>query len=114
MQLKSDYIVGFADGEGTFNVVRYPDGRVRPQFLLFNTNKGILESVKETLNLNAPIFEVVRVKDLIKKRKKCFRLQVRSRKDIKKVIEFFSMNLPIVKDKDYGLFKEAYENWISN
>ncbi len=38
-KIKSFYIVGFTDGEGTFNLVRYPDGRIRPQFLLFNTNR---------------------------------------------------------------------------
>ncbi|HRZ85450.1 MAG TPA: hypothetical protein P5277_01590 [Candidatus Paceibacterota bacterium] len=74
-----NYIVGFTDGEGTFNVVNYPDGRIRPQFLLFNTNKAILEQIKLTLNLNCPIFEVSRVSDFIFKRKKCYRLQVRSR-----------------------------------
>jgi len=112
MILKADYIVGFSDGEGTFNLVRYPGGRIRPQFLLFNTNKEILESVKETLKLNAPIFEVARVKDVIKKRKKCYRLQARSKEDIKKLVCFFKHNVPIIKEKDYQVFKTAYENWI--
>src|SRR3989344_5926396 len=88
MKLKPWYIVGFVDGEGTFNFVRYPDGRIRPQFLVFNTNKEILEKIKETLNLNCPIFEVVRVLDIIKRRKKCYRLQARSRDYIDKVVDF--------------------------
>lgn len=113
MKLKANYIVGFADGEGTFNVVRYPDGRIRPQFLLFNTVKEILESVKETLDLAAPILEVVRIKDVIKSRKKCYRLQVRSEKDIKKTIEFFDKNSLIVKEKDYNKFRQVYEEWIN-
>lgn len=112
MGLKSYYIVGFVDGEGTFNLVKYPDGRIRPQFLVFNTNREILERIKETLELNCPIFEVVRVFDLIKKRKKCYRLQVRSKEDIIKVIKFFDKNTPIVKDKDYKIFKTAYTNWV--
>ncbi|MBS3092521.1 hypothetical protein J4466_03825 [Candidatus Pacearchaeota archaeon] len=86
--LKPEYIVGFADGEGTFNFVRYPDGRIRPQFLVFNTNREILEKIKETLNLNCPIFEVVRLFDMIKRRKKCYRLQARSREYIDKVVDF--------------------------
>ena len=45
-ELDSGYIVGFTDGEGTFNLVKYPDGRIRPQFLLFNTNREILEKIK--------------------------------------------------------------------
>lgn len=112
MKLKANYIVGFTDGEGTFNVVRYPDKRVRPQFLLFNTHKGILEAVKETLGLNAPIFEVSRVKDLIKRRKTCYRLQVRSEEDIKKVFSFFEKNPPIIKSADYKKFKLALKKWF--
>ncbi|MCX6742002.1 MAG: hypothetical protein NTX24_02390 [Candidatus Pacearchaeota archaeon] len=114
MKLKKDYIVGFVEGEGTFNLVRYPNKRIRPQFLVFNTNKLILESIKETLNLGAPIFEVVRVKDIIKRRKKCYRLQVRSLSDIQKIILFFDKNRPIIKEGDYQIFKKAYEKWIYN
>ena len=113
-ELDSGYIVGFTDGEGTFNLVKYPDGRIRPQFLLFNTNREILEKIKETLKLNSPIFEVVRVKDdLIQSRKKCYRLQARSKEDIEKVIFFFDKNIPIIKREAYGIFRNAYTNWIS-
>ena len=111
-EIKSDYIVGFVDGEGTFNLIKYPDGRIRPQFLLFNTNKEILERIKETLNLNCPIFEVVRINDVIKRRKKCYRLQSRSEEEIRKIISFFDKHLPILKYKDYLIFKEAYSRWI--
>jgi len=99
-------------GEGTFNLVKYPDGRIRPQFLVFNTNKEILEKIKLTLNLNCPIFEVIRVFDIIKRRKKCYRLQARSREDIDKVVIFFDKNLPIIKKEDYKIFRIAYDNWI--
>ena len=109
--LKPYYIVGFVDGEGTFNLTRYPDGRVRPQFLVFNTNKEILDSIKRTLDLNAPILEVIRVKDLIKRRKRMFRLQVRSKNDITKVAVFFDKNLPIVKKIDYKIFRKQFEKW---
>ena len=111
--IKKDYIVSFTDGEGTFNLVRYPYGRVRPQFLLFNTHKNILEEIKRTLNLDCPIFEVSRVKDLIKRRKKCYRLQARSKKDIEKIVLFFDKNKPIIKKQDFELFKESYKKWIS-
>ena len=109
--LKPDYIVGFSDGEGTFNLVKYPDGRIRPQFLVFNTNREILEKIKKTLELNCPIFEVVRIFDVIKRRKKCYRLQARSREDIDKVVAFFDKNLPIVKEKEYAIFRAAYDGW---
>jgi len=112
MELKPDYIVGFTEGEGTFNVVKYPKGRVRPQFLLFNTNKQILEHIKETLKLNCPIFEVSRVRDIIQRRKKCYRLQARSREDIKKVYSFFERYPPIIKTEQYNKFKIYYQKWI--
>ena len=59
-------------------------------------------------------FEVVRVKDdLIQSRKKCYRLQARSKEDIEKVIFFFDKNIPIIKREAYGIFRNAYTNWIS-
>jgi hypothetical protein len=112
LKLNENYIVGFVDGEGTFNSVKYPDGRVRPQFLVFNTNKGILKAIKSTLRLKAPILEVSRVKDVIRRRKKMYRLQVRSKDDIQKVIKFFNKFPPIVKRLDYMHFKKIYEKWI--
>lgn len=112
-KLEPGYIVGFVDGEGTFNVVRYPDGRVRPQFLVFNTDKEILERIKQTLRLDCPIFEVARVNDFINRTKICYRLQARSLKDIKKVLEFFTINKPIVKKEDFKFFKKTYEEWVS-
>jgi len=112
-EIAEGYIVGFTDGEGTFNLIRYPNKRVRPQFLLFNTNKEILLLIKEKLELDCPIFEVKRIKDLIKSRKKCYRLQARSRADIEKLIFFFDSNPPIIKAKDYSLFRRSYFDWIS-
>lgn len=53
MRLDHRYILGFVEGEGTFNLIRYPRGRVRPQFLVFNTDREILESIKETLDVRA-------------------------------------------------------------
>jgi hypothetical protein len=111
MKLDAKYIVGFVDGEGTLNVVRYPDGRIRPQLLVFNTNREILESIKETLNLNSPIFKVSRVNDAIKRRKDCFRLQARSKEDIIKIVKFFENNKPVVKIEDYKIFKQAFDSW---
>ena len=109
--LEPYYIVGFVDGEGTFNLVRYPGRRVRPQFLVFNTNKEILNSIKRTLGLNSPILEVVRVKDVIKRRKRMFRLQVRSKEDITKAAKFFDKNPPIIKKDDYKIFRKQFEKW---
>jgi len=114
MKITPGYIRGFADGEGTFNLIRYPNNRVRPQFLLFNTNKEILESIKEFLGISAPIFEVSRVNDLIKRTKACYRLQVRSREDLKKIVLFFDGNLPLVKSNEYEIFKEAWVNWVKD
>lgn len=110
-EINSNYIVGFTDGEGTFNLIRYPDGRIRPQFLLFNTNLEILEEIKKTLGLNCPIFEVVRINDLIKRRKKCYRLQARSKEDIKKLLIFFDKNPPLIKNEEFKIFERAYRDW---
>lgn len=113
MKLEPGYILGFVEGEGTFNLVRYPEGRIRPQFLVFNTNREILESIKETLKVNAPIFEVSRVEDLIKRTKNTYRLQVRSKEDLVKVVRFFEKRRPIVKRDDYKIFKDCFDNWIT-
>lgn len=108
--LNSNYIVGFTDGEGTFNLVRYPDGRIRPQFLLFNTDKEILNKIKQTLKLSCPIFEVSRISDVIKRRKKCYRPQARSIKDIEKLIKFFDRHSSVIKKKIINYSKKHIIN----
>ncbi|SRR3989344_1327217 len=113
-RLESYYIVGFVDGEGTFNLVKYPKGRTRPQFLVFNTNRKILEMIRQTLKIKSPIYEVVRVKDVIKSRKKCYRLQVRALSEIEKVVRFFDKNLPKVKISDYKIFRKQYKIWLKS
>lgn len=114
MKITPGYIVGFADGEGTFNLIKYSEKRIRPQFLLFNTNREILEAIKEFLGISAPIFEVSRVNDFIKRTKVCYRLQVRSREDLKKVVLFFDENLPLVKSNDYEIFKKVWDRWVKD
>lgn len=113
VKLHPQYILGFIDGEGTLNVVRYPDGRVRPQLLIFNTDKNILELIKSSLQVSAPIFEVTRVEDKIKRTKPCYRLQARSKSDIEKVMQFLIENPPYVKNKDFKVFEKAYSDWFS-
>ena len=114
MMLEKWYIIGFIDGEGTINLTKYPNNRLRPQLLVFNTNKEILESIKETLNLSAPILRVSRVNDKIRSRKECFRLQVRSKEDIIKIIKLFEEHNPIVKKEEYKKFKKCFEEWMGS
>ena len=112
MMLEPHYIVGFVDGEGTFNIIKYPNNRRRPQMLVFNTNREILESIKNTLSIDAPIFEASRVNDGIKRTKICYRLQVRSKKDLFNVVNFFDKNLPIIKIRDYNNFRVCFFKWL--
>ena len=101
MELDESYIVGLIDGEGTVNVVRYPDGRVRPQVLVFSTFKNVLELVKDSLKLKAPILKVSRVNDGIKRKKETYRLQIRAKQDIKTIFEVFERHPPIIKKSDH-------------
>lgn len=112
MKLKPYYIVGFIDGEGTIGTVKLSKNRVRPQLLVFNTNKEILESIKESLELKAPIFEASRINDGIKRKKICYRLQVRSKNDLINVYNFLNRYQLIIKLNDFIKFKDCFDNWL--
>lgn len=112
MKLEEGYIVGPIDGEGTISVVRYPDGRVRPQVLLFNTYKQALELVKTTLKLKAPILKVSRVNDGIARRKEMYRLQIRAKTDVKNIFEVFERHPPIIKKEEYRRVLELTQSWL--
>jgi hypothetical protein len=88
MKITDEYIVGLIDGEGTISTVKYEEGRVRPQVLIFNTNRKVLETVKKHLSLKAPIIEVKRVADKFNRKKTCYRLQIRSKEDLKRVSKY--------------------------
>jgi hypothetical protein len=113
MELDEGYIVGLIDGEGTVSVVRYPDGRVRPQVLLFNTYRDVLQLVKTRLNLRAPILKVSRVSDGITRKKDMYRLQIRSKDDVRIVFEMFERHPPVIKNEDYKSVLKATESWLT-
>lgn len=114
MQLEESYIVGLIDGEGTISVVRYPDGRVRPQVLVFNSFRRVLELLKETLQLKAPILEASRVDGDIKRKKTTYRLQIRAKDDVKKVFEILERHPPIIKHEDYRRVLDLTQSWLAN
>ncbi|MBM3303879.1 MAG: hypothetical protein FJY76_02190 [Candidatus Aenigmarchaeota archaeon] len=111
MEIES-YIVGLIDGEGTISVVRYPDGRVRPQVLLFNTHIGVLELVKNKLKLSAPILKVSRINDGINRKKEMYRLQIRSKEDIRKMFDVFERCPPIIKHDECTNVLKLTKSWL--
>jgi len=113
MKLKEDYIVGFIDGEGTISVTKYPDGRIRPQVLVFNTNKKVLEYIKKSLDINSPILKASRVNDGIQRKKITYRLQIRAKDDVKKVFEMLERHPPIVKGREYNQVKNLTHSWLT-
>ena len=113
MKLEESYIVGLIDGEGTISVVRYPDGRIRPQVLIFSTNKTVLELVKMSLNLKAPILTVTRVNDGIRRKKEMYRLQIRAKSDIMNVFGVLDRHPPIIKNKEYKKVLKLTQSWLT-
>ena len=114
MKVEESYIVGLIDGEGTINLVKYPDGRIRPQVLIFNTHRKILEIIKKQLNLTAPILKTSRVNnDKIKRKRITYRLQIRSKEDIKKIFNIFEKYPPIIKRKDYKKVRKFVISWLT-
>lgn len=111
--METGYIVGLIDGEGTISLVRYPDGRVRPQVLVFSTTRRILELVKSTLNLKAPILKVSRVNDGITRRKEMYRLQIRAKSDVNRVFAVFKKHPPIIKKDEYTHVLKTTESWLA-
>lgn len=111
-EVKNEYIIGLIDGEGTISITRYPDGRERPQILIFSTFKQILEDIKSQMSLTGPVLKVSRVGDNLDRNKDCYRLQMRSRADVKKMFELMKRHPPIIKNEQ---FKDVYRQtrgWV--
>lgn len=109
-----DYIVGLADGEGSFTVyVRNPDKSIKtkrrvkaePKFYLklVEKDKSILDNLKKYFKCGSVYFQ----KDRRKNHQNCYRFEVSNRKDIEKIIiPFFKRNqlrFPS-KIKDFKIF----------
>lgn len=111
-KITDEYIVGLIDGEGTISITRYPDGRERPQVLIFSTFKEVLEKIKKQKSLTGPVMKVSRVGDNLNREKDCYRLQMRSREDIRKMFDLLREHPPIIKRKE---FKDVYQetrDWV--
>ncbi|PSG99442.1 MAG: hypothetical protein BRC29_04975 [Nanohaloarchaea archaeon SW_7_43_1] len=111
-KITDEYLVGLIDGEGTINLTKYPDGRERPQVLIFNTCKKILDEIKRQRSLTAPVMKVSRVGDNLDRKKNCYRIQMRSRSDIRKMFELMKEHKPIIKKQEFEELFESTKNWV--
>jgi hypothetical protein len=111
-ELKDEYIVGLIDGEGTISIARYPDGRERPQVLIFSTCKKVLDQIKKQKSLTAPVMEVSRVGDNLDRKKDCYRIQMRSKADIKKIFKLLDEHPPVIKKEEFDEVYEQTKEWV--
>ncbi|KKP32500.1 MAG: hypothetical protein A2360_02375 [Candidatus Staskawiczbacteria bacterium RIFOXYB1_FULL_32_11] len=114
--LKSDYIVGLVDGEGSFTVyIKDPKSqkkierrtKAEPRFYikLIEKDKKILYELKKYFGCGNVYFQ----KDTRKNHQNCYRFEVTKRDDLQKIIiPFFKKNklLFISKQNDFKLFCE--------
>lgn len=111
-KIPEEYIVGLIDGEGTISITRYPDGRERPQVLIFSTCKPILDAIKNQRSLTAPVIKVSRVNDNLDRKKDCYRLQMRSKEDVKKMFSLLKEHPPIIKKEEFEEVYTATKDWV--
>ncbi|MFB6099948.1 MAG: hypothetical protein ABEK16_01625 [Candidatus Nanohalobium sp.] len=111
-KISDEYIVGLIDGEGTISITRYPDGRERPQVLIFSTCKKVLDQIKSQKSLTAPVMEVSRVGDNLDRKKDCYRLQMRSREDVRKMFDMLKEHPPIIKKKEFVEVYKQTKDWV--
>ena len=111
-EITDEYIVGLIDGEGTISITRYPDGRERPQILIFSPCKKVLDQIKEQKGLTGPVMKVSRVNDNLDRKKDCYRLQMRSRSDVKKMFDMLKEHPPIIKKDEFEDVYEQTKNWV--
>lgn len=110
--LTNEYIVGLTDGEGCFHVYvkrKSEDGirkRVVPMFVikLKAKDKILLDKIKKYFDFGTVYIQ----RDKRKNHSTCYRYQASARKDINKIIKFFSKNKLRSKTKqnDFRLFCE--------
>ena len=111
-EITDEYIVGLIDGEGTISITRYPDGRERPQVLIFSTCKEVLDLIKEQKSLTGPVMKVSRVHDNLDRNKDCYRLQMRSKADVKKMFNLLKEHPPIIKKEEFEEVCSQTKEWV--
>ena len=118
MMLTNDYVVGLADGEGSFTVyVRNPDDsrkrerrvRAEPKFFvkLIEKDKVILDGLKDFFGCGSVYFQ----KDARANHQQCYRYEVSNREDLGRIIiPFFTkhgLHFPS-KRKDFEIFCDLF------
>jgi len=115
--LTADYIVGFADGEGSFGIHIYNLSReanrknrnrvrfnhclgVVPLFSIGNTNRQVLEEIREFFGFGT-LYDYTPTKLT---RHDCYKYEVNTLNGALKIMEFFKKHPPRIK-------KEAFEKW---
>ena len=117
--LTNDYVVGLADGEGSFTVyIKNPDDmrmrerrvRAEPKFFLklIEKDKSILYELQQFFGCGNVYFQ----KDMRARHQQCYRYEVSNRDDLERVIIPFFRKNPLhfpSKQKDFALFCELFE-----
>jgi hypothetical protein len=123
-KINQNYVVGLADGEGSFTVyVKNPDSKkqvkrrtkVEPRFFLklIEKDKKILYELKKFFGCGAVYFQ----KDTRANHQNCYRYEVTNRHDLEKIIiPFFKRNSLRLRSKngDFEIFCRIFEMIIKN
>ncbi len=106
MGISPDYVVGFVDGQGNFSII-LSHNHYYPKFFVTSKNNIIIRRIQA-------FFGVGKISVLKPKRVTHHAIYVYSvtkYDELKSIIDFFSINPPLAKSKDFEKFKNCFLNW---
>ncbi len=105
-KISADYVVGLVDGQGNFSVI-LSHKRHYPKFVLNSKSQFIVRQMRDFFRVGKIAVQRPRKKA----HSTIYAYTVARHDEIGVIVDFFTLNRPIVKAKEFERFKECYLNW---
>ena len=106
MGISPDYVIGFVDGQGSFSII-FSHKHYYPKFFVTSKNNIMIRRIQAFFGVGK--ISVLKPKKVT--HSAIYVYSVTRYDELKRIIDFFSINPPMVKSKEFEKFKNCFLNW---
>jgi len=105
-KISPDYLVGFVDGQGNFSII-LSHNHYYPKFVVTSKNQVMIRRTQGFFGVG----KIYILKPKKASHSTIYVYTVTKYDELKTIIDFFSINPPMVKSKEFQRFKDCFINW---
>jgi hypothetical protein len=105
-KISPDYLIGYIDGQGNFSIIS-SHNHYYPKFVVTSKNQVMIRKIQDFFGVG----KISALKPRKATHSTIFVYTVTKYDELKKIIDFFSINPPMAKSKEFEKFKNSFISW---